>query len=202
MHAVIVGAGHNGLIAATLLARAGLDVTVFEAHDLVGGASRTEYPFPKAPEVGSSPGAYLLGVMPPELIDTLGIELTLLRRDPHYFLPTKDRRFLLLGSDRSETRRQCVEFFSDRDWRASEAMNVELGQLRDDLGPSWLTEPLPAVETAERYVRPALRRAFLDLVTKPVDDYLARFGFESDLLIAMYAVTDGISGLSGTCRAR
>src|SRR5207302_3799889 len=50
--------------------------------------------------------------------------------------------------------------------------------------------------TAERYIRPALRNAFLDLVARPVDEYLARFGFKSDLLLAMYAVTDGFSGLS------
>ena len=196
MHVVIVGAGHNGLIAATLLARAGLSVTVLESNQQVGGASRTEYPFPNAPEVGSSPGAYLLGVMPPELLATLGIKLELLRRDPHYFLPTKDRRYLLLGSDAAETRRQCIEFFSERDWNASEAMNTEIGQLRDDLGPSWLEEPLSPAETADRYVRPALRRAFLDLVARPVDEYLARFGFTSDLLVAMYAVTDGFSGLT------
>jgi phytoene dehydrogenase-like protein len=196
MRVVIVGAGHNGLIAATFLARAGLHVTVLEGHTSVGGASRTEYPFPKAPAVGSSPGAYLLGVMPPELVATLGIELTLLRRNPHYFLPTRDRRFLLLGSDSDELKRQCIEFFSEDDWRASEALNLEIGQLRDDLAPSWLAEPLPAAETAERYVRPELRQAFLELVTKPVDEYIARFGFTSDLLVAMYAVTDGFSGLN------
>src|SRR6185295_7936377 len=55
-----------------------------------------------------------------------------------------------------------------------------------------------AEETAERYVRPALRRPFLDLVTLPVEDYLSRFGFKSDLLIAMYAVTDGFSGLNAS----
>src|SRR5262245_47956232 len=65
---VVVGAGHNGLVAAVLLARAGLDVLVLEDKDVIGGAVRTERPFPKAPELATSTGAYLLGLMPPELI--------------------------------------------------------------------------------------------------------------------------------------
>lgn len=43
-------------------------VEVFEEKPIVGGACRTEYPFPKVPGLGHSTGAYLLGVMPPELI--------------------------------------------------------------------------------------------------------------------------------------
>src|SRR3954468_14373944 len=194
----IVGAGHNGLVAATLLARGGLRVTVLEEKSAVGGAAKTEFPFAKAPRLGTSTGAYLLGVMQPELIDKLGAKLTLIRRDPHYFLPTLDGRYLLFGSDRDAMRRQFVEFFSEQDWRANEAMNREIGQIRDDLAPAWLAEPLSVEASAEKYIRPALRRAFLDLVARPVEEYLARFNFKSDLLIAMYAVTDGFSGLSAS----
>ncbi|HKC60618.1 MAG TPA: NAD(P)-binding protein, partial [Myxococcales bacterium] len=85
---VVVGAGHNGLVAALLLARSGLSVRVLEQYAVVGGAARTERPFAKAPRLGTSTGAYLLGLMPPELLRKLRIELPLLRRDPHYFLPT------------------------------------------------------------------------------------------------------------------
>jgi hypothetical protein len=53
---LIVGAGHNGLVAATLLARQGLQVRVVEEKDMVGGAVRTEYPFSKAPGLGQSTG--------------------------------------------------------------------------------------------------------------------------------------------------
>ena len=195
---VVIGAGHNGLVAAVLLARSGLKVTVLEEKSAVGGAARTEYPFRNAPKLGTSTGAYLLGVMQPELIAKLGARFQLIRRDPHYFLPTTDRRYLLFGSDAEAMRRQFVEFFSEQDWRANEAMNREIGQIRDDLAPSWLEEPLGAEATAERYIRPALRRVLLDLVRRPVEDYLRRFGFRSELLLAMYAVTDGFSGLTAS----
>ena len=110
---VIVGAGHNGLVSAILLARAGLSVVVLEANGTIGGATRTERPFPKAPRLGTSTGAYLLGLMPPELLRKLRIELPLLRRDPHYFLPTTGRRYLLLGSDAAAIREQMLAFFSE-----------------------------------------------------------------------------------------
>jgi phytoene dehydrogenase-like protein len=195
---VVVGAGHNGLVAATLLARAGLSVLVLEEKAELGGAAKTERPFKKAPELGTSTGAYLLGVMPPELIQKLGLKLTLFRRDPHYFLPTTGERYLLFGSDQAATRRQFESFFSQADWRAHQALQEEIAQLRDDVAPTWLEEPLSIEETAEKSVRPALREIFVALCRQPVGKYLDRFGFKSDLLRAMYAVTDGFAGLNGT----
>jgi phytoene dehydrogenase-like protein len=195
---VVVGAGHNGLVAATLLARAGLGVAVVEEKEVVGGAARTERPFKRVPQLGTSTGAYLLGLMPPELVKTLGIELPLLRRAPHYFLPTTrgPGAYLLFGSDREAMKRQFTSFFSEADWRADEALQAEIAQIREDVAPTWLEEPLSIEETAAKYVRPALRDTFVDLCRKPVRDYLERFGFKSDLIKAMYAVTDGFSGLN------
>jgi phytoene dehydrogenase-like protein len=195
---VVVGAGHNGLVASVLLARAGLRVLVLEEKAQVGGAAKTERPFKKAPELGTSTGAYLLGVMPPELMAKLGLKLTLLRRDPHYFLPTTDKRYLLFGSDAAATKSQFETFFSAADWQAHSRLQEEIGQLRDDVAPAFLEEPLTIEETAEARIRPALRDTFVALCRKPVGQYLDRFGFKSDLLRAMYAVTDGFSGLNGT----
>jgi hypothetical protein len=84
---------------------------VLEEKDTVGGAAKTEFPFTKVPTLGTSTGAYLLGIMPPELIKTLGVEFPLLRRDPHYFLPTTGKRSLLFGSDRDHAKPVYFFFF-------------------------------------------------------------------------------------------
>jgi phytoene dehydrogenase-like protein len=194
---LICGAGHNGLVAAVLLARQGLHVVVLEEKSSVGGAAKTEYPFAKAPQLGASTGAYLLGLMPPELLTKLAIDLPVKRRDPHYFLPTTSNRYLLFGSDQAAMRAQFLSFFSEADWRANQALQDEIAQLREDVAPTWLQEPLSIEGTAERFVRPALRQIFIDLCRGSIGAYLERFAFKSDLLRAMYAVTDGLSGLCG-----
>jgi phytoene dehydrogenase-like protein len=77
-----------------MLAKAGLKVTVVEEKGVIGGCVRTEYPFTKtAPTLAQSTGAYLLGVMPPELIKKLDIEIPTLTRDPHWFIPTDGKIF-------------------------------------------------------------------------------------------------------------
>eukprot|EP00208_Stichococcus_sp_RCC1054_P007012 CAMPEP_0206135706 /NCGR_PEP_ID=MMETSP1473-20131121/977_1 /ASSEMBLY_ACC=CAM_ASM_001109 /TAXON_ID=1461547 /ORGANISM="Stichococcus sp, Strain RCC1054" /LENGTH=534 /DNA_ID=CAMNT_0053527747 /DNA_START=267 /DNA_END=1871 /DNA_ORIENTATION=- len=194
---IIVGAGHNGLVAAALLAKSGLSVHVLEAKQTVGGACRTEYPFAKAPNLGISTGAYLLGLFPPELLQALELQLPLIRRDPHYFLPTTDHRYLMFGSDVGATERQFKKFFSAQDWEAHVALQAELAALRDDLAPSMMRQPLSLEDTAAVYVRPRLRQEFIELCTKSVKQYLDRFGFKSPLVKAMYAGTDGISGFTG-----
>ena len=78
----------------------GPGVVVVEAPKPIGGAAKTEQPFTKVPGLSQSTGAYLLGLMPPELPRKLGVDLPLLRRDPHYFLPTTGDRYLLFGADR------------------------------------------------------------------------------------------------------
>ena len=112
--AIVVGAGHNGLVAAVMLAKRGLKVRVLEDKPVIGGAVRTERPFKKAPGLATSTGAYLLGLMPPEIMEATGVQIPVMRRDPHYFLPTTEQRYLLFGSDQEAMKRQFIDFFSER----------------------------------------------------------------------------------------
>ncbi|MFL5319915.1 MAG: phytoene desaturase family protein [Myxococcaceae bacterium] len=194
---LIVGGGHNGLVAAVVLARKGHKVTVVEEKDQLGGAVKTEFPFKTAPKLGTSTGAYLLGLMQPELMAELGLDIPVIRRDPHYFLPTTGKRFLLFGSDEAQLKRQFVEFFSEADWKANQAMNQELAQIREDIAPTWMQPPLSIEDTAEKFVRKELRQHFVKLCRGSIREYLERWGFKSDLVKAMYAVTDAFSGLDG-----
>ena len=90
-----------------------------------------------------------------------------------------------------------LSFFSAQDFAAHEALQKEIGHLREDVHSTWLEEPLSIEDTADRYVRAAHRATFVDLCRRPVGEYLERFGFKSDLLKAMYAVTDGFAGVTG-----
>ena len=73
LDAVVIGAGHNGLVAAAYLARAGLDVEVFERRDVVGGACVTEELWPG---VRASPGAYTLSLLRAEIMRDLDLPRT------------------------------------------------------------------------------------------------------------------------------
>ncbi|MFO0658348.1 MAG: hypothetical protein U0165_00735 [Polyangiaceae bacterium] len=72
--------------------------------------------------------------------------MPLRRRDPHYFLPTTDRRYLLFGSNERDLKGQFLDFFSEEDWQAHLDLNTEIAQLRDDLAPAWLAPPLSVEE--------------------------------------------------------
>src|SRR5438309_3037667 len=76
--AIVIGGGHNGLVASAYLSRAGARTVVLEARGITGGAAATEAPWPEAPELKVTKLSYVISLMPP----TIGKDLELKRHGP------------------------------------------------------------------------------------------------------------------------
>ncbi len=211
---VIVGGGHNGLVCAAYLARAGRKVLVLERRPLVGGAAVTEE---LAPGYRASTASYLVSLLLPEVERELRLRdygYRVLARNPSSFTPLPDGRSLLMGPDAELNRREIAKF-SARDaaaypryeaWltRVAEALEPALEDIPPDLlplPPTWrrrgLRQRLANLRRALRFHR-SLKRlgddlpAALELLTGAARPILDRW-FESDALKATLA-TDAIIG--------
>src|SRR5881409_983441 len=83
---VILGAGHNGLVAASYLGRAGLSVLLLEKNDYIGGATTSQKVFPDY-DASVSRYSYLVSLFPEKIIRDLGLKLELRRRATGSFTP-------------------------------------------------------------------------------------------------------------------
>ena len=107
---IVIGAGHNGLIAATYLAKAGKSVAVLERRAIIGGATVTEEHFPG---YNLSTCSYVCSLLLPEVV----AELDLHRHgydarpfDPQVFAPQLDGRYFMCSLDGEETHEQLQKF--------------------------------------------------------------------------------------------
>ena len=126
--AIVVGGGHNGLITAGYLARAGLKVTLFERRPIVGGSCVTEE---IAPGFRVPRTSYVCSLLLPEItrdfrLKDHGFQVYML--DPGAFLPYPDGRYMLNWFDQERARREYAKF-SARDAETFWTRMDELGRL-------------------------------------------------------------------------
>ncbi len=205
--ALIVGAGHNGLVTAGYLARAGLRTLVLESRPVVGGACVTEELFPG---YKVSTASYLCSLLQEKVIHDLELEkfgYQVFPKDPAFFSPFPDGRYLLMWSD---TRRTCEEIrkFSARDAEAYPRYEEFLDRLARFVEPLLLETPPDPVERGIRQWPKLFDLArklakmpsnelvgHLRILTQSVKDFLEPW-FESEQLKVALA-TDGVIGTNG-----
>lgn len=138
---VVVGGGHNGLVAAGLLAKRGARVTVLERRSKVGGAAVTEQPW--GPDFKMTALSYVMSMMAPTVLRELDLARHGYRIYPQhgYFAPYADGRYLQLPDDDPARRHAQISKFSPADAEAITRWDAWLGRLADTLGPLLTSVP-------------------------------------------------------------
>src|SRR5215475_7708111 len=187
--AVVVGGGHNGLVCAAYLAKAGRKVLVLERRDVVGGAAVTEE---FHPGFRNSVASYTVSLLQPKVIRDLELEkhgLRIVMRKLNNFLPLPDGRYLATGAGRT---REEVAKFSPKDADRLPEYERRLDAIADVLRAIALEPPpnvtdagwlkaLPELMRAGKLGRQlasidsTLRTDLLDLFAVSAAEYLERF---------------------------
>ncbi len=201
--AIIIGGGHNGLVTACYLAKAGWKVLVLERRYVVGGACVTEEVFPG---FKVSTAAYVNSLFRPEIVRDLKLRdygFESLERNPSSFSPFLDGRYLLMGPDAQLNQRE-ISKFSARDAEAYPKYEKMLERVAAVIEPTIIQRPpnvvWPGIGDAWRLFQ--LGRKFQSLGSKMAEAVEILTGaarplldrwFESEQLKATLA-TDAIIG--------
>jgi phytoene dehydrogenase-like protein len=208
---IIIGAGHNGLVTAAYLARAGRRVLVLERRELVGGCAVTEEVWPG---YRVSTAAYLTSLLQDRIVRDLELErfgYAVDAKDPAFFSPFPDGRYLFMWQDRRKTLEEIAKF-SRRDAEVYPAYEDHLERLSVFVESMLLTTPpdFPPKTAGDflEYLKLAARTAKLGrkelvglvkIFTQSAADFLDEW-FESPELKVTLA-TDGVIGANGGPRS-
>jgi phytoene dehydrogenase-like protein len=141
--AIVIGGGHNGLVAGAYLAKAGARAVVLEARHKTGGAAATDAPWPEAPEFKVTTYSYVMSLMPDSIIRDLDLKRHGYKVYPMgpYFQAWPDGRSLMLFADDAKRNYDQVVRYSKKDAEAMPRWDDWLGELAKVMGPLLMTVP-------------------------------------------------------------
>ena len=191
--AIIVGGGHNGLVAASYLAKAGKSVLLLEAHDELGGATTSAKPFPEY-DARLSRYSYLVSLLPDQIVSDLGINFKTLGRSVASYTPYHREGLddgLLVSTEWDETTASSFRRLtgSDQEGNAWREFYGEIAVLAKRFAPSMLQ---PLKSAAELKSEMGLPEVWRNLMEIPIGEVIRnRF---SDDLVQGVVLTDALIG--------
>lgn len=184
--AIIIGGGHNGLVAACYLQRTGKRVLVLERYHTVGGAAITEEIHPG---FRVSVASYSCSLLRPEIIAELRLRdygFAVYAKAPSYFMPFPDGRHLFLYADSRERSKQTIAGFSERDAAAYDHWEDFWDRVCDIVEPTLMLPPISLAELANRFEQAGCLDDFRRVMLLSTSDLIDEF-FESDYIKAAMA---------------
>ncbi|RPJ52091.1 MAG: NAD(P)/FAD-dependent oxidoreductase, partial [Chloroflexi bacterium] len=181
--AVIVGGGHNGLVAACYLAMAGLRVLILEKNDAVGGATCSKDIF-QGVDARLSVYSYLISLLPSKILTDLGIDLEIRRRKVASYTPLERKgrhTGLLISNVAEETTRQSFRALtgSDREYTRYRDLQEKLEIFAQKIWPTLLA-PLPYKQALQDQFRTKAEcEIWAALVERPLGELIEDY-FEDD----------------------
>ena len=187
---VIVGGGHNALVAAAYLAQAGRTVTLLERQSHLGGAAISAQVFPGV-DARLSRYSYLVSLLPDRIRTDLKLDVSLARRrfSSYTPVPGTDRGLLIDTGDADATAASFAEIGAASDLDAWRAFGDDTARLAQALWPT-VTDPLLTRSEARRAVGD--ERVWAELIENPIGATIAE-RFASDLVRGV-VLTDGLIG--------
>ncbi|MEW2133159.1 NAD(P)/FAD-dependent oxidoreductase [Streptomyces sp. NPDC005435] len=190
--AVIVGGGHNGLVAAAYLARAGRSVLVLERLDHTGGAAVSTRPFAGV-DARLSRYSYLVSLLPDKIVRDLGLDFRVQGRTISSYTPAERggrATGLLVGGGEERTREAFAALTGgEHEYAAWQRFYGMTGRLAERVFPT-LTEPLPSREELRRRIddETAWRALFEEPIGVAIEENF------SDDLVRGVVLTDALIG--------
>ena len=187
---VIIGGGHNGLVAASYLARAGKSVRVLEANPEIGGATQSVRTFPQF-DANLSRYSYLIALLPDKIVDDLGLSFECVSREVSSYTPYGDNKGLYVSRLWDQ---QTADSFNELDptgheGQAWQDFYAEVAQFAARIAPT-LLEPLKTRSELKKLID--LDPIWQYLVEDPIGKVITK-RFSNDVVRGV-VLTDALIG--------
>ena len=187
---VIIGGGHNGLVAATYLARAGKSVRILEANPEIGGASQSVRTFPEY-DANLSRYSYLIALLPDKIISDLGLSFECISREVSSYTPYGENKGLYVSRIWDALTESSFNELdpSGKEAKAWQAFYAEIAEFAEKIAPTML-QPLKTRSELKQQID--LDATWQYLIEEPIGKVITE-RFHNDVVRGV-VLTDALIG--------